>query len=408
MVALAPAAGTYGLYEFIRRMGQPRRQIMRAWSTPFLMSPFSPARKMGAFLDAVGQARLTHGHPNFAIQPIQCGKKLVAVTQETVLTDTFCDLVHFRKDTKQPGPKVLIIAPMSGHFATLVRGTITQMLQHHDVYVTDWKNARDIPLLLGTFDSNDYVQYLMTYLRKIGHDTNVLAVCQAAPLALAAVSILSQDNDPAVPATLTLIAGPIDPRVNPTKVNEFAMDHTIGQFRTSTINYVPWPLLGTGRSVYPGFRQVGGFMSMNMEQHVSKHQEHFNALVRGDDESTVLHRAFYDEYCAVMDLTAEFYLDTVARVFQLFHLPRGEFYWHDRLVEPQAITKTAVLTIEGGADDITGVGQTKAALELLTGLTTAKQGYHLEEAAGHYGVFNGRRFKKSIEPQIRTFILAHS
>jgi poly(3-hydroxybutyrate) depolymerase len=275
--------------------------------------------------------------------------------------------------------------------------------------VTDWKNARDIPFWAGTFDLDDYVDYLMTYLRTLGRGANILAVCQAAVPALVAVSLMAQDNESEQPATLTMLAGPIDPRVNPTQVNEFAVSHSLGQFRTSTINFVPWPLPGMGRAVYPGFRQVGGFMSMNMEHHLGKHKEHYQALVRGDDtKDTSPHRVFYDEYCSVMDLTAEFYLDTVERVFQQFHLPQGQFYWRGRLVEPNAISQSAVLAIEGGADDITGVSQTKAALTLLTGLAKAKQGYHLEKKAGHYGVFSGSRFKTTIEPTIRNFILCHN
>jgi poly(3-hydroxybutyrate) depolymerase len=249
----------------------------------------------------------------------------------------------------------------------------------------------------------------MTFIRAMGRDVNLVAICQPAVAAIAAVSLMAQANEEETPATLALLAGPVDPRVNPTQVNDFAVGHTIEQFRNSAVDYVPCPLFGMGRKVYPGFRQVGGFMSMNMSHHLSKHKEHFAAMVRHDEaEDTSAHRAFYDEYCSVMDLTAEFYLDTVARVFQLFQLPRGQFVCNGRLVEPRAITKTAVLAIEGGQDDITGIGQTKAVFELLTNLPKKKQGYHLEAEAGHYGVFSGRRFRENIEPQIRQFILTHN
>lgn len=407
MAALAPAAGTYWLYELWRMMGQPTRQIMRTYSPLFFKHPLL-SNEIGAVFETLGQARLTHDHPDFNIDQVQCGQKTVAVTEKIILKNTFCNLLHFRKNVKQAGPKVLIIAPMSGHYATLVRGTIQQLLISHDVYVTDWKNARDIPLLAGKFDLDSYVEYLMTYLRKLGGDTNIVAICQATVPALAAVSLLAQDDEEDLTATLTMLAGPNDPRVNQTQVNKFATAHTMEWFKSSTLNHVPWPLLGTGRQVYPGFRQVGGFMSMNMSQHLDKHTEHFKALVRDDlEEDTSPHRSFYDEYCAVMDLTAEFYLDTVERIFQLFQLPQGQFRWRGRLVEPHAISRTAVLAIEGGQDDITGVGQTKAAFALLTGLSSEQQSYHLEKDAGHYGVFNGRLFRQNIAPEISRFISTH-
>jgi poly(3-hydroxybutyrate) depolymerase len=301
-------------------------------------------------------------------------------------------------------PKVLIVAPMSGHFATLLRGTVTAMLPDHDTYVTDWRDARDVPVLLGGFGLDDHIQYVIDFIRELGPDTHVVAVCQPAVPVLAAAALMAQMDDPCTPASLTLMGGPIDPRRNPTAVNEHAAAHDLDWFRNHVISYVPFPSIGAMQRVYPGFLQLSGFMSMNMGRHINAYQDYFRHLVTGDADSAAQHKRFYDEYLSVMDLPAEFFLDTVDRVFHRYDLAQGTFDFKGQRVDCSALKKTALMTVEGELDDICAVGQTQAAHALCPNIP-AKDHYHYEQpGVGHYGVFNGTRWRTEIQPRIREMI----
>ena len=319
----------------------------------------------------------------------------------------FCNLIHFERalpDHYRQHPKLLIVAPMSGHYATLLRGTVEAFLPNHDVYITDWVDARMVPLALGAFDLDDYIDYLISILHYLGGDTNMVAVCQPSVPVLAAVSLMEARNDPYSPNTMALMGGPIDTRVNPTAVNTLAEQRGIEWFRRNVIAQVPFPNPGMMRDVYPGFLQLSGFMSMNLDRHLGAHREMFGHLVRGDGDSAQKHREFYDEYLAVMDLAAEFYLQTVDTVFVRHALPKGEMMHRQTPVDPSCIRTTALLTVEGEKDDISGVGQTEAAHRLCTGIPAERKAHHLQLGVGHYGVFNGSRFRSEIAPRIADFI----
>jgi poly(3-hydroxybutyrate) depolymerase len=336
------------------------------------------------------------------------------VVEDVVLAKPFCDLIHFRRDLAAAGarddPRVLIVAPMSGHFATLVRGTVEAMLPEHEIYVTDWADARDVPLSAGRFDLADYTDTIREFARFLAADGErvaIMAVCQPGVPCLAAASLMAEDGEAARPASLILMGSPIDTRINETEPNKLAQTHSLAAFEKNVIVTVPWPNQGFLRRVYPGFLQLSGFMSMNYERHVDAHMDQFHHLVQGDGDPAAAHRAFYDEYLAVMDLTAEFYLDTVEMVFQKHAFPKGEFMHHDRKVRPEAIRDTALMTVEGEHDDITGRGQTEAALALCPNLPKAKKRAYVQAKVGHYGVFNGSRFRRYIQPKIRDFIRAN-
>ena len=365
-------------------------------------------RGAAAAMDLISQAGMSHERPPFGIYRVMIDGAEIPVVEEVVASHPFCRLVRFRKETASEQPKLLVVAPLSGHFATLLRGTVAAALPDHDVYLTDWINARNVPLRHGRFGLDDLVDLVVEFIRFLGPDGHVMAVCQPSVPVLAAVSLLAAANDPAQPASMVLMGGPIDPAANPTEVNRFAQSHSLDWFERNVITTVPERYPGAYRRVYPGFLQLAGFLSMNLDRHVSAHWSMFRQLVAGDVEKAAATRAFYDEYRAVMDLPADFYLETVDRVFQRQDLAHDRFRVRGELVDPAAIEKTALMTVEGERDDICAVGQTAAAHRLCRNLPAAKQLHHLQPKVGHYGVFNGRRWQSEIYPQVRDFIRAHS
>jgi poly(3-hydroxybutyrate) depolymerase len=364
------------------------------------------ARDLTAVYELIARTGLTHERPPFAVGPVEVGNRAAAVREQAALSTPFGTLLHFRKDLDAPQPRVLLVAPLSGHFATLLRGTVHTMLPEHDVYITDWHNARDIALMHGRFGFDEYVEHLIRFLEAIGPGAHVVAVCQPCVAALAAVAIMAEAGNPATPRSMTLMAGPIDTRVNPTKVNALATSHSIEWFERSLIASVPIHYGGAFRRVYPGFVQLAAFMSMNLERHVKAHRELYGHLVNGEHEKAQATKSFYDEYFAVLDLTAEFYLETVRLVFQENVLARGELKWRGRRVDPGAIRRTMLLTVEGERDDICAVGQTLAAHELCRGLRPYLKRHHMQAGVGHYGVFSGNRWTSQIYPIVKNTILA--
>ncbi len=361
-------------------------------------------RHVDAALEVFGYSGVTHQRHDFNIKDILVGNNMVKVAEEVVFATAFASLLHFKKDTEREQPKVLVCAPMSGHFATLLRNTIEVLLQDHDVYVTDWHNARDIPVDAGVFGFDEYVEHIMRFLEFLGPRSHVVGVCQPTVAVLAAVSLMAEDNNPSTPRSMILLAGPIDTRRNPTNVNKLAKTKKIEWFEDKMIGVVPWRYKGHGRRVYPGFMQLTAFMSMNLDKHLSAHFKQFRSLAAQDQLAADTHRAFYDEYLAVMDLPAEFYLETVERIFQTQDLPRGELKWRGRLVKPSAITKTFLFTVEGERDDICGLGQTSAALDLCSNLRPLLKRHHVQTGVGHYGVFSGRRWANEIYPRVKEVI----
>ncbi|GEO83015.1 polyhydroxyalkanoate depolymerase [Pararhodospirillum oryzae] len=347
-----------------------------------------------------------YGKPRFGLDHTEVHGRRTWVEENTVYDLPFCDLVHFKRGIEDAGqPRLLVVAPMSGHYATLLRGTVKELLPDHDVFITDWVNAREVSPDEGIFDFDTYVQYLREFLTVLGPGTHVLAVCQPSVPVLAAVSLMAADNDPCRPASMVLMGGPIDTRVNPTEVNRFADSHDMEWFEHSLIHTVPAQYLGTGRKVYPGFLQLSGFMAMNMDRHVNAHLEYFNHLVEGDGDSAEQHSTFYDEYLSVMDLPAEFFLQTVERIFKNHELAEGKLVVDNRRVDPGAITDVYLMTVEGERDDITGPGQTSAAHALCANLPEPLRRHHLQPKVGHYGIFNGRRWREDILPHVRKFII---
>jgi poly(3-hydroxybutyrate) depolymerase len=361
-------------------------------------------RHVAAGLSLFADAGLTHARPPFGIDAVAVDGTAVAVTEEAADETPFGVLLRFRKDHAVQQPRVLLVAPMSGHFATLLRGTVQVMLPEHDLYITDWKNARDVPLAEGRFGFDEFVDHIVRFLRAMGPGSHVVAVCQPAVAALAAAAVMAEAGDPATPRSMTLMAGPIDTQVNPTKVNELAKSRPIEWFQRHLISAVPWRFPGAFRHVYPGFVQLSAFMSMNMDRHISAHFGQFRSLVGGDHISAEAHRRFYDEYGAVMDLPAEFYLETVQRVFQEHDLPRGVLTWHGQTVRPVAIRRMGLLTVEGERDDICAIGQTMAALDLCSRIPVNLKQNHLQTGVGHYGVFSGRRWAGEVYPRVREMI----
>lgn len=365
-------------------------------------------RCYGALWDLIVGTSLSHERPQFAIGPVHIGNRAVEVVEEVAAETPHATLLRFRKDTDVPQPRVLLVAPMSGHFATLLRGTVRVMLPDHDLYITDWKNARDIPLSEGRFGLDEFVDHVIQFIEVLGPGSHVVAVCQPTVAILAAVAVMAQSHNPATPRSMTLMAGPIDTRINPTKVNELAKSRPIGWFERKLIGTVPARFPGARRRVYPGFLQLLAFVSMNFDRHFSAHFAQFRGLVGADVNSAKAHRTFYDEYNAVMDLPAEFYLETVQRIFQDHDLPLGRLTWRGEVVRPEAIRRTALLTVEGERDDICSIGQTLAALDLCSGVRSAMKRHHLQTGVGHYGVFNGRRWAGEIYPMVREMIQATS
>jgi poly(3-hydroxybutyrate) depolymerase len=361
-------------------------------------------RRIAAALEVFSHMRLTHSRPDYGIRSVMVDGEEVAVQEEAALVAPFGTLLHFRKNTKAVQPKVLLAAPLSGHFATLLRDTIRTLLRDHDVYVTDWHNARDVPLWNGGFGLDDYTLQIVSFLEAIGEGTHLVAVCQPCVAALAATALMGEDDNPAAPRSLTLMAGPVDCRINPTAVNKLANERPIDWFERNLISRVPFPHAGMMRRVYPGFLQLTAFMSMNPDRHKEQFRKLYQHLVDGEVEQAATIRTFYDEYLAVNDLPAEFYLETVERVFQTYDLPRGELTVGARKVDPAAIRKTALLTVEGERDDICAVGQTVAAQDLCPGIRPFMKINHLQAGVGHYGVFSGSRWNSQIYPRVREVI----
>ena len=411
MVSIFENAGLYSLKEMSSASMAPTRMMANAAKHLF-NNPMNPlsytgvGRQMAAAGELVERITQDYPKPEFGLTYTNIGGKHVDVWEEVVLDKTFCALRQFKRSGKHPGnsSKLLLVAPMSGHYATLLRGTVEALLPHHDVYITDWKNGREIPLYQGGFDLNDYVEYVLEFIRFIGPGAHTMAVCQPSVPLLAAVALMNDIKDPCTPRTMTLMGGPVDTRKAPTKVNQFSKEHSIEWFESNVVTRVPLNYPGFMRRVYPGFLQLAGFMSMNFERHKDSHVKLFQDLVQGDGEAAKAHRDFYNEYLAVADLPAEYYLQTIEEVFHKHSLPEGEFYHYDHRVDPKSITKTAILAIEGELDDISGLGQTKAALEIATSLPEAKKHYHMAEKVGHYGIFNGRKWREQVRPVITDWI----
>jgi poly(3-hydroxybutyrate) depolymerase len=386
----------------VRMAAANNERILSLWGT---MQLASPLRCIQAYQEIVALAGFTHKRPDYGIDVVAADDgETVPVAEEVVITSPFCDLLRFSRQGASGEPRVLLVAPMSGHFATLLRGTIRTLLRDHEVYVTDWRNPRDVPLQEGTFGFEDFVQQIIDFLRFLGPGSHLVAVCQPTVPALAAVALMAQDNDPAQPASLTLMAGPIDTRISPTKVNEFATSKPIEWFRENMISVVPRGLAGAGRRVYPGFVQLTAFMSMNMDRHRKAFSDLFKHRVEGDHAKADQIRTFYEEYFAIMDLDADFYLHTIETIFQKHALPEGNLLFQGRKVEPRAIKKTFLLTVEGEKDDICAIGQTLAAQDLCSGLRPYMKSHHMQAGVGHYGVFNGRRWDNHIYPVLREHI----
>ncbi|MDB5508166.1 MAG: poly(3-hydroxybutyrate) depolymerase [Hyphomicrobiales bacterium] len=386
----------------VRRLANSSEQILRLWSASQFATPI---RRMAAYYELVGLAGFTHTRPDFDIHSITSHNGAETAVVESVAAATpFCTLLRFARVDAPSAPRVLLVAPMSGHFATLLRGTIRTLLRDYEVYVTDWHNARDIPLEKGTFDLDAFVQHLIDFTRLLGPRSHMVAVCQPTVAALAAVSAMAQEKDPLQPASLTLMAGPLDCRVSPTKVNELATSKPIEWFKEKLIGTVPRSQPGAGRRVYPGFLQLAAFMSMNTERHAKSFVDMFKSRVEGDFEKADQIRAFYEEYFAIMDLDAAFYLETVESVFQKYDLPKGNMLFKGQKVDPSAIRKTFLLTVEGEKDDICAVGQTLAAQDMCSGLRPYMKSHHMQPGVGHYGVFNGRRWDNQIYPVVRNHI----
>ncbi len=400
----------YQAYQFQDDLLAPLREVAKN-SKAAIEHRFSPTvdsvkQHFAAGFEMVSRFHLTHTRPEFGISKVRVGNRDVPVTEEIALTLPFGKLLHFRKDVDTPQPKVLVVAPLSGHFATLLAKTCETLLRDHDVYVTDWVNARDVPLEAGRFGVDEYVDYIIRFVEAIGPGTHLLAVCQPCVQALVAVAVMSEDKHPATPRSMTLMAGPIDTRESPTAVNKLAMEKPLSWFKANVTARVPARYKGGGRRVYPGFVQLFSFLAMNIDRHRSQHQKLFDHLANGEVAEAQKIKTFYDEYFAVLDLTEEFYIETIDRVFQRAELATGDFMHHGRKVDPSKIHKTALLTVEGGRDDICALGQTAAAHDLCSSLRPHLKRHHLQANVGHYGTFNGKRWEREIYPQVRNFVLS--
>jgi poly(3-hydroxybutyrate) depolymerase len=364
-------------------------------------------RNLTAAYELIARAGLTHARPTYAMTSVRVGQRDVAVREQVVASTPFGTLLHFAKDLAVAQPRVLVVAPLSGHFATLLRNLVRTLLPEHDVCITDWHNARDAGIAHGRFGFDDYVEHLVQWLEKMGPGTHVVAVCQPCVQVLAAAAIMAEGGHPAQPRSMTLMAGPIDTRVNPTKVNTLATSRPIEWFERTLIAEVPARYGGAGRKVYPGFVQLAAFMSMNIDRHRKAHMELYENLAKGELEKARVIKDFYDEYFAVLDLSAEFYLETVRWVFQEARLAKGKLTHRGRPVDPKAVRRTALLTVEGERDDICSLGQTSAAHDLCKGLKPYRRRHHMQAGAGHYGVFSGKRWETQVYPIVRNMILAN-
>jgi poly(3-hydroxybutyrate) depolymerase len=406
----------YHLYELNQAALHPARATADAYRL-LLRNPLNPAaytalgRGAAAALELFERSTRRYRKPAWGIDAVAVDGKQVAVRPRTILAKPFGNLVHFERNLPpsraKKDPTVLVVAPMAGHFATLLRGTVRDLLPDHDVYVTEWHDARFVPRAAGPFDLDVYIDYIQEFLRFFRGNAHVMAVCQPTVPVFAAVALMEAKRDRAVPRSMILMAGPIDARESPTAVNRFACGKPLSWFRHNVITQVPWPYPGMMRLVYPGFLQLSGFMGMNIDRHLNAHRDLFHNLIRGDGDSADKHREFYDEFLAVMDLTAEYYLQTIETVFLEHRLPQGEMQHRGVLVDPGKVHRVALMTVEGEKDDISGIGQTKAAQILCKNLPDGLRAHHLQPGVGHYGVFNGSRFRGEILPKIRDFIRAN-
>jgi poly(3-hydroxybutyrate) depolymerase len=412
----------YSLYELQRAAAAPMRIVAKSTRTALRLkgNPFAtlPGAKAAiAASDLFESITRPYGKPEWGLDETSVSGVSVPVQAEAVWRDTWCEMLHFRRDPvalasatrkgKAPDPRLLIVAPLSGHYATLLRGTVEAFLPDFEVYITDWTDARMVSMLQGTFTLDDYVDYIRRMLTALGSGAHVLAVCQPGPPVLAAVSLMAEDNDPARPSSMTFMGSPIDTRRSPTVPNVLAAERPFEWFEEKMIHTVPWPYPGMLRRVYPGFVQLASFMNMNWERHVDAHWSFFNHLVSGDGDSAERHRSFYDEYLSVLDMTSEFYLDTIRRVFQEHEIATGRFLHRGRLVRPERVRDVALMTVEGENDDISGIGQTQAAHDLCVNLPKSMRIDYVQPGVGHYGVFNGNRFRAEIVPRVRQFIHQH-
>jgi len=402
----------YQLYDLQHAAMTPVRLMAEAAQTAF-RNPFVPmsytrmGRTIAAGAELIERTTRRFGKPEWMLPTTKIDGATVAVEPVTVLSKPFCNLIHFKRAADRTDPTVLVVAPMSGHYATLLRGTVEALLPEHDVYITDWLDVRRIPLARGKFDLDEYIAYVMDFIRHLGPNVHVIAVCQPVVPVMAAVSVMAANDDPMQPSSMILMGGPIDTTAAPTVVTELAENKPLSWFEHKVIQTVPVYYPGGLRRVYPGFIQLTGFMSMNLDRHVGEHVKLFQHMVIGDGDSAEQHRKFYDEYLSVMDLPADFYLQTISTVFQEHKLPRGTMKWRGEKVDPGAIRHTALMTVEGELDDISAPGQTIAAHRLCSGLPSEKHFDHFQKAVGHYGIFNGRRWREQILPRIAGFIRTH-
>ncbi|MFT5719934.1 MAG: poly(3-hydroxybutyrate) depolymerase [Motiliproteus sp.] len=404
----------YQLHHSLNKSAQPlhlwaqacTKQLKLSWMQPFQSQPIT--RKMLAHLELIVRCTDNYEKPAFGLKNTQINGEEVRVREEVTYALPFCDLLHFRRIGQHNHPKVLLVAPMSGHYSTLLRGTVEHFLPDHEVYITDWQNARDVPASEGGFTFDDYVRYLIEFMDHLGPNTHLMAVCQPSVAAIVAATVMAERNNPNAPRSLILMGGPIDTRISPTEVNDYASGKDLEWFEKNVINTVPADFAGAGQKVYPGFIQLSGFLSMNMNSHIKKHFKFFDDLVKGDGDSAEAHRDFYNEYLAVMDMPADFYLETIRKVFLEHRLPKGEMRFEGQVIDTSVVTETALLTIEGENDDITGKGQTQAAHAILCNIPDANKEHYEQPDVGHYGIFNGRRFREEIGPKIKAFIQAQA
>lgn len=409
----------YTAYEMSYAFMAPAR-IAAGLGAQFWRSPFNPAattlvgRTNAAALDVFENAMRRYPKPEWGIETATVNGASVPITIETVEKKPFCSLLHFKRDASalkkargakaKPDPKVLIVAPLSGHYATLLRGTVEAMIADHDVYITDWVDARHVPAVQGRFDLNDYIDYLIDFMRTIGPGVHGMGVCQPGPALLSAAAIMAEDDDPYRPASVTIMGSPIDTRRSPTTPNLLAQERDFSWFEQNMIFTVPAPYAGVMRKVYPGFVQLYSFLAMNSDRHMNAHYDYFQHLVEGDGDNADKHRTFYDEYLSVLDMTEEFYLQTIREVFQEHTLAKGEAMHRGRLIRPEAIRDIALMTVEGENDDISGIGQTQAAHDLCVNIPDKLQLDYIQPKVGHYGVFNGSRWRNEIQPKVADFM----
>jgi poly(3-hydroxybutyrate) depolymerase len=396
---------TYALLAPAHALSNITRLVLNNPLNPFGYT--AVGRRMAASAELFERMTRRYEKPAFGLDSTVVAGARVAVRERVVWERSFCRLLHFEREAprlRRPQPRLLIVAPMSGHYATLLRGTVEAFLPTHDVYITDWADARMVPALLGNFDLDDYIDYLIDMFHTLGGRVHAVGVCQPVVPLIAAIARMEANDDPCVPASMTLMGGPIDPRRSPTEVNKLAETRGTAWFRNNCLATLPLPYPGAGRLVYPGFLQLSGFMAMNLDRHVNAHLDMFRHLVKGDGDSAEKHRAFYDEYQSVMDLTAEYYMQTIDTVFVQHALPKGEMHHRGAPVDLSAIRRVGLLTVEGEKDDISGVGQTYAAQDLCTSIPADMKVHHLQKDVGHYGVFNGSRFRSQIAPRISDFI----